>query len=131
MSYESRLFKAIKNGQTAPKSNYDLWKDLGNEGDAQAYLDSLKGAGTITFKGITVPTSIWVSTEGIYKATIANEDITENDVVNMNFTTESLSTAIQAGILGYTNTVAGGFEIFSNFLPSSDLVIDYAVIVNV
>lgn len=128
-TYEQLLFNAIKNGQQSVKSVYDIWLELGNTGTPQEFIDSLKGssASYIT-TGVTVPISAWVSYEGIYKATISDTNITTETVVNVNFNQASLATAINSGVLGYTNTINGGFEIFSNFKPSTDLVIDYMVV---
>ena len=128
-TYEQLLFNAIKNGQQTVKSVYDIWLELGNTGTPQEFIDSLKGssASYIT-TGVTVPTSAWVSYEGIYKATISDTNITTETVVNVNFNQASLAAAINSGVLGYTNTINGGFEIFSNFKPSTDLVIDYMVV---
>lgn len=126
VSYEQLLFNAIKNGQEPVKSVYDIWLSLGNTGTPQDFLDSLKGAGAVVVSGVTIPTTTWVLSEGIYKATITNEGITANDVVNVNYT--DVPSAINSGVLGFTNTIDGGFEIYSNFLPTTDLVIDYSII---
>ena len=128
LSYEQLLFNALKNGQTSTKSVYDIWLELGNTGTPQDFLNSLKGDSAIIVNGVTIATTSWVSYDGIYKAVIPNEIITSNSVVNVNFDSGSLNTAINSGVLGYTNTIDGAFEIFSNFLPTSDLVIDYAII---
>lgn len=126
-SYEELLFTAIKNGQTA-KSVYDLWIELGNVGTPADFLESLKGVTPIIVKGTTIAASDWVAYNGIYKATIPNAEITARSVVNVNFDIASLDTAVNSGVLGYTNSVEGAFEIFSNFKPTSALVIDYAII---
>lgn len=126
VSYEQLLFNAIKNGQEPVKSVYDIWLSLGNTGTPQDFLDSLKGAGAVVVSGVTIPTTAWVLSEGIYKATITNEDITANDVVNVNYL--DVPAAVSSGVVGFTNTIDGGFEIYSNFLPTTDLVIDYSII---
>ena len=117
----------IKNGQNA-KSVYDLWLEVGNKGDVEDFLDSLKGASITTLKGVTIAASSWVSSNGIYKTTITDANIKSHYVVNVNFTTDSITTAINSGVLGYTNSIDGGFELYANFKPSADLVIDYAII---
>ena len=126
-SYEELLFTAVKNGQTA-KSVYDIWLELGNTGTPQDFLDSLKGSSATTVRGTTIPASVWVANGNIYKAVISDENVTSNSVVNVNFDTASINAAINSGVLGYTNSIDGAFEIYSNFQPSLDLVIDYAVI---
>ena len=126
-SYEEILFTAIKNGQTA-KSVYDIWIELGNTGTPADFLNSLKGSTPVIVKATTIVTTDWAAFEGVYKATILNELITSNSVVNVNFDATSLDDAINSGVLGYTNTIDGGFEIYSNFKPTVDLVIDYVMI---
>ena len=128
VSFEQLLFTAIKNGQIGGKSVYDIWLELGNTGTPQDFLDSLKGSSATIVKGTTIATTDWVAYDNIYKATILNEQIDANCVVNVNFDSASINAAINSGVLGYTNSIDGGFEIYSNFLPSSDLVIDYAII---
>lgn len=127
-SYEQMLFTAIKNGQQTVKSVYDLWIELGNTGTPQDFLDSLKGSSATPVKGVSIAIADWVSYNGIYKATVTNADITADDVVNVAFTGASIDNAIIAGVLGYTNTIAGGFELYSNFKPTVALTIDYAII---
>lgn len=127
-SYEQLLFNAIKNGQVSVKSVYDIWIELGNTGTPQDFINSLKGSSAIPVTGVAIPVSSWQSYNGIYKATISNPIITENDVVNVSFTAASIDNAIYAGMLGYTNTISGGFEIYSNFKPAVELTIDYAII---
>lgn len=128
MSYEQLLFNAIKNGQVKIRSVYDIWLELGNTGTPQDFIDSLKGSSATPVIGVTIPVSSWVADNGIYKATIEDSTIVETDVVNVAFTGVSIQNAILAGVLGYTNTVAGGFELYSNFLPDIELTIDYAII---
>lgn len=126
-SYEELLFNAIKNGQSA-KSVYDMWLEVGNTGTPADFLNSLKGTTPVVVNNYTITASSWVIFEGIYKATISNELITSNSVVNVNFVSSSLNDAINSGVLGYTNTIDGAFEIYSNFKPTMDLVIDYVMI---
>lgn len=126
VSYEQLLFNAIKNGQEPVKSVYDIWISLGNSGTPQDFIDSLKGVGATTVNNVTIPTSAWVLSNGMYKATVSNENITANDVVNVNYL--DVPTAINNGVLGYSNTIDGGFEIYSNFLPTVALVINYSII---
>ena len=131
ISYEKALFNAIKNGQVSVKSVYDIWLEVGNTGTPQDFLDSLKGdpgMSAIVVNGHTIATSDWVLTDGIYKATIGDANVTANSVVNVNFNATSIDAAINSGVLGYTNSIDGAFEIFSNFLPVSDLVIDYSIV---
>lgn len=127
-SYEEVLFNAIKNGQQSVKSVYDIWLELGNTGTPLDFLNSLKGTTAIIEKGVTITASSWVLENGIYKATVSHDKITSNSVVNVNFGVTSVNIAIESGVLGYTNSIEGAFEIYSNFQPSSDLVIDYAII---
>lgn len=127
-NFERLLFNSIKYGQQPVRSVYDIWLDLGNTGTPQDFIDSLKGAGANKISGVTIPASSWVLSEGLYKATISNADITADDIVNLNFTGNSIKNAVNNGVLGYTNTINGGFEIYSNFQPTVDLVIDYSVI---
>ena len=126
-SYEELLFTAVKNGQTA-KSVYDIWLELGNTGTPQEFLDSLKGNSATIVRGVTISPTDWVISGSIYKATIYDENVDANSVVNSNFDDATINAAINSGVLGYTNSIDGGFEIYSNFQPSSNLVIDYAVI---
>lgn len=126
-TYEELLFTAMKNGQTA-KSVYDMWLEMGNTGTPQDFLDSLKGTSATTVRGATILTTDWVASGSIYKVTIADENVTADSVVNVNFDAASINAAINSGVLGYTSSIDGAFEIYSNFQPSSDLVIDYAVI---
>lgn len=128
VSYEQLLFNAIKNGQVKVRSVYDIWLDLGNTGTPQDFINSLKGSSATPVVGVTIPVSSWVASNGIYKATITNSDIAETDVVNVAFTGVSVQNAILAGVLGYTNTIDGGFELYSNFKPDIALTIDYAII---
>jgi hypothetical protein len=127
-SYEQLLFNAIKNGQNTVKSVYDIWLELGNTGTPQDFLDSLKGETATIVKGVTIASSAWVLSEGLYKAIISDEKITANNVVNVEFTAESFNKAISNGVLGYTNTIDGGIEFYSNFQPTVDLVIDYSIV---
>ena len=126
-SYEEMLFTAIRNGQTA-KSVYDIWLELGNTGTPADFLESLKGPTPAIVKDVTIAATDWEYADGVYKATILNNDITSNSVVNVNFKATSLSGAINSGVLGFTNTIDGGFNIYSNFEPTVDLVIDYVMI---
>ena len=128
LSYEQLLFNAIKNGQVKIRSLYDIWLELGNTGTPQDFIDSLKGSSATPITGVVIPISDWVSTNGIYKATVTNSAITESDIVNVSFTAASVQNAILAGVLGFTNTIAGGFELYSNFKPDVDLTINYAII---
>lgn len=129
LSYEERLFNAIKNGQATVKSVYDIWLELGNEGTAQDFLDTLKGSTARVISNVTVPASGWsLLPNGLYKTTLTDETITAKDVINVEFNVESIIDATNSGVLGYTNSVDGGFELFSNFAPTMDLLIDYAVI---
>lgn len=127
MTYEELLFTSIKNGQTS-KSVYDIWVEIGNQGTPADFLESLKGSTAIVTKGVTIAVADWIPYNGIYKATVSNELITSDSVVNVSFDAVSIDAAITNGILGYTNSIEGAFEIYSNFLPTSDLIIDYAVI---
>lgn len=127
-SYEQLLFNAIKNGQNPVKSVYDIWLELGYEGTPQDFLDSLKGTSPVVVRNTTILTADWVVSGDIYKATIKNSNITDNNVVNVNFTSDTLNDAIVSGVLGYTVSINGGFEIYSNFKPTANLVIDYAII---
>lgn len=126
VSYEQLLFNAIKNGQEPVKSVYDIWLSLGNTGTPQDFLDSLKGVGATTVNNVSIPTTAWVLSNGMYKATISNESITANDVVNVNYL--DAPTAINNGILGYNNTIDGGVEIYSNFLPTAEIILNYSII---
>lgn len=126
-SFEQLQFNALKNGQST-KTLYDLWLSLGNTGGPEQFLDSLKGTTAIIVTNVTIPVSAWVLANGVYVATIANEDIKSTNVVNVNFTSASINTAINYGILGYTNSIDGGFEMYANFQPTADLVINYAII---
>lgn len=129
ISYEEKLFNSLKNWQTTPQSTYDLWKELGNEGDANVFLQTLKGTSAIVKTGVTVSSSAWsADSTGLYVATIEDTDIVENCVVNVNFDTNSINEAISSGILGYTDATVGSFKLFSNFAPTADFVIDYAII---
>lgn len=128
ISYEEMLFTAIKNGLTSVKSVYDIWLELGNTGTPQDFLNSLKGTSATVVNNVTVSSSSWLLNEGIYKATISNENITTSSVINVNFDNTSINSAIENGVLGYTNSIDGGFEIYSNFKPTSDLIINYAII---
>lgn len=130
-SFEKKLFNAIKNGQKALLSTYDIWKQIGNTGSEQDFIASLKGEeGThaIVVNNVTIHAASWVSYNGIYKYTVSDSNILDTDVINVNFSSDSIDAAITSGVLGFTNSISGGFELFSNFLPSSDLVIDYAII---
>lgn len=127
--FERLLFNSIKYGQQPVRSVYDIWLDLGNTGTPQDFLDTLRGQGAVLISNVTIPSSSWELSNGNYKATIINENITAKDVVNVNFTS-SINDAISNGVLGYTNTIDGGFEIYSNFLPTVDLVIDYSIVSN-
>lgn len=127
-SYEALLFNSIKNGQKEIRSVYDIWLELGNTGTAEDFINSLKGTSATVIKDITIEASSWVSSDGIYKTTITNDNISSDDVVNVDF--KSISDIISNGILGYTNSIDGGFEIYSNFQPSTDIMIDYVIITN-
>lgn len=126
MSFEQKLFNAIKNGQVSVKSVYDIWLELGNTGTPQDFLNSLKGTSAEVTNGVTIASTAWTLSNGLYKATVSNANITDKDVVNVNF--QNNQAAVNAGVLGYTNSIAGGFEILANFKPAVDLVIDYAII---
>ena len=126
LSYEELLFTAIKNGQTA-KSVYDIWLELGNVGTPEDFINSLRGSSSVMGKA-TIPSSNWVSFDGIYKATISDTNVTSNSVVNVNFDSASINAAISSGVLGYTNSIDGAFEIYANFLPTQTLNIDYSVV---
>lgn len=130
MSFEQKLFNAIKNGQVSVKSVYDIWLELGNTGTPQDFLNSLKGTSTEVTNGVTIASTAWVLSDGIYKATVSNSEITDKDVVNVKFQKSSMQAALTAGVLGYTDSIAGGFELFANFKPTVDLIIDYAIIPN-
>jgi hypothetical protein len=130
ISYEKVLFNAIKNGQVSVKSVYDIWLEIGNEVSPQDFIDSLKGdpgVSPIVVKGHTISTSTWMLTDGIYKAVIGDTNVTADNIVNINFDGD-INVAINNGVLGYTNTIDGAFEIYSNFLPVSDLVINYSIV---
>lgn len=127
-SFETLLFNAIKNGQIPTKSTYDIWLEAGFTGTPQDFLDSLKGTAAEVISGVIITPADWVAYDGIYKATVANESITLNDVVNVTFTKISLPAAVNSGVLGYTDTVNGGFELYSNFQPVEDLIINYSII---
>lgn len=129
-SYEKLLFNAIKNGQLAPKSTYDIWLELGNEGGPEEFLNTLKGTHATIVKNKTIVADSWKLNEGLYKTTIEDENITSDDIINVNFSSESISEAVDSGILGYTISIESGFELFSNFKPTSDLIIDYSIIRN-
>ena len=43
ISFEKKLFNALKYGQVKPKSIYDMWLDLGNEGTVEEFIESLRG----------------------------------------------------------------------------------------
>ena len=126
-SFEELFFNALKNGASA-KSVYDLWIELGNTGTPQDFIDSLKGLSADVKQNVSVATSAWSASGDIYKATITDASIKSTDVVNVNFVNTSLQDAIDAGILGYTTSVDGSFDIYSNYLPTKALVLNYAVI---
>lgn len=127
-SYEQLLFNAIKNGQSG-KSVYDIWLELGNTGTPQDFLDSLKMPSIIATT--TILTTSWILTDGIYKVIISDENVTANSVVNVNFDVSSIKAILSSnsnGNIGYVNPIDGGFEIYSNFLPTTDLSIRYSII---
>lgn len=129
VAFEQLLFNAIKNGQNPVKSVYDIWLELGNTGTPQDFLDSLKGVGATIVKNITIQANSWVLSNGDYKTTVSNPAITADSIVNVNFTTkESLDNARDSGVLGHSSSFEGGFELYSNFAPTIDLVIDYVII---
>lgn len=127
-SFEKKLFNALKYGQIEPKSIYDMWLDLGNEGTVEDFLNTLKATVEVK-KNVTVRIEDWQSYgNDIYKATINNELIKEDNVVTVNFISTDLSDAINSGVLpGYVNTIDGAFEIFANKIPDIDLLIDYVI----
>ena len=156
-SYEKKLFNAIKHGQKEPKSTYDIWKELGNEGGPEEFLESLKGdpgldaksnydiwvelgndgtpqdfleylKGTKVVNNVTILSSSWVADNEIFKATIIDKNITADNVVNVNFTAQSMPAVINNIISIYANSIDGGFEIYSASQPNEDLVINYAII---
>ena len=130
MTFEQLLFNSIKNGQVTVKSVYDIWLELGNSGTPEDFLNSLKGEdGThaIIVKDIIIASTDWVSDNGIYKATILNELITSDCIVNVDFS-RSINEALISGVVGYSNTIDGGVELYSNFQPSTDFVVNYCII---
>lgn len=129
LSYEERLFNAIKNGQAAVKSVYDIWLELGNQGTADEFLNSLKGTTATVVKDVTIPTSAWtLQPDGLYYARVNNANIAATNVVNVSFHLGSILDAANTGVLGYTNTFDGGFDLFANFASTKNLVMDYAII---
>lgn len=126
-SFEEIQFDALKKSKS-PRTIYDMWLSLGNTGGPEKFLDSLKGAHALIKNNVTIPSSAWVLTNGVYVTNITDTDIKSTHVVNVNFAADSINTAINFGILGYTNSVDGAFQMFSNFQPTSNLVIDYAII---
>lgn len=126
-SFEELFFNAIKNGASA-KSVYDLWIELGNTGTPQDFINSLKGLSADVKQNVSIAASAWVASGDIYKATITDTAIKSSDVVNVNFINTSLQDAIDAGVLGYTVSTNGSFDIYSNYLPTKSLVFNYAVI---
>lgn len=136
-SYEALLFRAIKHGQVPAKSTYDIWLELGNEGTPQDFLEYIKGdpgtpgSAAIPVNDVTIAVDDWLSYNGIYKAFIPYEGMTADDIVNVNFHKESVQEAINSGVLGYTDTIEGGFELYSNFKPTTDLIIDYSVVASI
>ena len=78
-SFETLLFNAIKNGQIPPKSTYDIWLEAGFTGTPRDFLDSLKGTAAEVVSGVVIKPEDWVAYDGIYKATILNEEITLKD----------------------------------------------------
>lgn len=127
VAYEQLLFNAIKNGQNSVKSVYDIWLELGNTGTPEDFINSLKGAGATIVKGVTIPASSWVLSNGLYKTTVSNTLVTADSIVNVNFTADTIDYARDSGVLYYSNTIDGGFELYSNFAPTVDLVIDYVI----
>jgi len=130
ISYEEKLFNAIKNAQEPSKSTYDLWKELGNDGDANDFFLWLKGTHAVVVTGYLITVDSWTldTINGLYSATITNSEILENSLVNVNFNSASISEAINSGVLGYTDSTTGQFKLYSNFKPATDLTIDYAII---
>ena len=129
LSYEEQLFNAIKNGQVTVKSVYDIWLELGNVGTPQDFINSLKGTTATVVKDVTVPASAWtLQPDGLYYARIYNESIAATNVVNISFHLGSILDAANTGVLGYTNTFDGGFDLFANFASTKDLLMDYAII---
>lgn len=125
-SYEQLLFNAIKNGQSG-KSVYDIWLELGNTGTPQDFLDSLRMPSIIGTT--TILTSSWILADEIYKVIITDENATSTSVINVNFDVLSIKDILSNnGNIGYVNPIDGGFEIYSNFLPTSDLTIRYSII---
>jgi hypothetical protein len=123
-SYEKKLFNALKYGQIEPKSIYDMWLEVGNEGTVEDFLKTLKATVDIK-KGVTIRVEEWILYNGIYKATIHDDLIKEDNVVTVNFTSID---AINSGVLpGYVNTIDGSFEIFANKIPDIELSIDYII----
>lgn len=126
-SFEELFFSAMKNSASA-KSVYDIWLELGNTGTPQDFINSLKGTSADVKTNVSIAANAWVASGDIYKATITDSNIKETDVVNVNFVNTSLQNAINAGVLGYTVSKAGTFEIYANYLPTTELVLNYAVI---
>lgn len=77
-------------------------------------------SGSTVVKDITIPTTGWlVHTDSLYKLTVADTEITPDEVVTLNLNLESSAVAEECGLRGVTESVEGGFCIYAEAVPLS------------
>lgn len=128
----NKLNLTIPRGLTGPagiagKSAYQEWLDLGNAGSEQDFINSLKRE-TIVKSSVRIPVDYWNLVDGLYKAIIVDDDVTTKNIININCEYSSLKYIMENNITIYPIAIDSGIEIFSNILPSGDLIINYSII---
>ena len=92
--------------------------------DQVAELNRLKN---VVVKGYNARSSGWAQ-DGSYKSyTITDSNISESDIVKVNFDIDSYEKARTAQVLGTTKCLNGSVKLYAKTAPDSDLTLDYIV----
>lgn len=102
-------------------STLELVSELGNS------VTDLEKQSDLFYKNQTITSAIWVQSGAYYVANISNAYVTENDIVNVNFSLGSISEVEKAEILGVTDSYNGGFNLYARVKPTTSITFDYVV----
>lgn len=111
------VYKSIDGSDAA--SALELVEDLADEVDRQRNLIN---------KDVSISTLGWSQDGDYYSIRISDDNVTENDVVNVNFKLQSMSVVSDAEVLGLTESYNGYFKIFAVNKPTTYIYFDYIVI---
>lgn len=94
--------------------------------DVTDLQNDVAGINKYVKQNVSIQTSAWQLTGGWYVATIQDENITSDHVVDVIFHLDSLDAATEAEVQNITESAAGTIKLYAKSIPTATLVCDYS-----